>query len=68
MIAVAHRLSTVASFDRVIVLHDGRIVEDGPPQALIRSAGYFAETWRLQHRMEETPEQAGAAEHTIQSH
>ena len=61
VIAVAHRLSTVMSFDRVIVLHDGHVVEDGPPQALVRNAGYFAATWRLQHRMEGMPQQAGAA-------
>jgi len=50
VIAVAHRLSTIMAFDRVIVLHDGRVVEDGTPADLCRGNGYFAETWRLQNR------------------
>ena len=39
VVAVAHRLSTLSSFDRIIVLRDGRIVEDGPPQELRRRGG-----------------------------
>jgi len=45
---VAHRLSTLSSFDRVIVLRDGRIVEDGPPQELRRHGGEFDALWRMQ--------------------
>ena len=48
VLAVAHRLSTLMEFDRVIVLQDGWIVEDGPPDELRRGAGQFAKTWRLQ--------------------
>ncbi|HBC00684.1 MAG TPA: ABC transporter [Pseudomonas sp.] len=48
VVAVAHRLSTLASFDRVIVLRDGRIVEDGPPQELRRHGGEFDALWRMQ--------------------
>ncbi|WP_102959092.1 ABC transporter ATP-binding protein [Mangrovicella endophytica] len=48
VIAVAHRLSTVAGFDRIIVLMDGRIVEDGPPFELRRAGGLFARMWALQ--------------------
>ncbi len=51
VLAVAHRLSTVMEFDRVIVLQDGRIVEDGPPDKLRRGTGQFATTWRLQQRV-----------------
>jgi ATP-binding cassette subfamily B protein len=50
VVAVAHRLSTVMEFDRVIVLEDGMIVEDGPPNELRHGTGYFAATWRLQQR------------------
>ncbi|MBV8092792.1 MAG: ABC transporter ATP-binding protein [Acetobacteraceae bacterium] len=51
VLAVAHRLSTVMDFDRVIVLHEGRLVEDGPPGELVRSrTGHFASTWHLQQR------------------
>jgi len=39
---IAHRLSTVAIADRVLVLEHGRIVEDGPPEALIGSGGRYA--------------------------
>ncbi|WP_312964936.1 ABC transporter ATP-binding protein [Stutzerimonas kunmingensis] len=48
VVAVAHRLSTLSSFDRVIVLRDGRIVEDGPPQELRRHGGEFDALWRMQ--------------------
>jgi len=39
---IAHRLSTVEIADRVLVMEHGRIVEDGPPDRLIRSDGRFA--------------------------
>ncbi len=48
VIAVAHRLSTVSSFDRVIVIVDGRVAEDASPQALLDAGGIYAEMWRLQ--------------------
>ena len=48
VLAIAHRLSTVAKFDRVIVLGDGRIVEDGPPAELRRRRGAFDQMCRLQ--------------------
>lgn len=40
---IAHRLSTVETADRVLVVHDGRIVEDGSPSQLIGGGGRFAE-------------------------
>ncbi len=40
---IAHRLSTVETADRVLVVHDGRIVEDGTPAELIGGGGRFAE-------------------------
>jgi len=48
VVAVAHRLSTLANFDRVIVLRDGRIVEDGAPTELRSRGGEFETLWRLQ--------------------
>lgn len=50
IVAVAHRLSTVMDFDRIVVLENGRIVEDGPPCDLRQGDGHFARMWRLQHR------------------
>jgi ATP-binding cassette, subfamily B, bacterial len=48
VLAVAHRLSTLSSFDRIIVLTDGCIVEDGSPSELRRRGGTFDALWRLQ--------------------
>jgi ATP-binding cassette subfamily B protein len=48
-IIIAHRLSTVAIADRVLVMEHGRIVEDGPPADLIAGTGTFAtlhRAWR----------------------
>ena len=46
---IAHRLSTVEIADRVLVLEDGRIVEDGSPADLIAGAGRYHDlhqAWR----------------------
>jgi ATP-binding cassette subfamily B protein len=48
LIAVAHRLSTIAGFDRVIVIDEGRIIEDGPPAQLRHRRGAFARLWQAQ--------------------
>jgi len=48
VVAVAHRLSTLSSFDRIIVLRGGRIVEDGPPHELRRRGGEFDALWQMQ--------------------
>ena len=39
---IAHRLSTVAIADRVLVVEQGRIIEDGSPAALIEAQGHYA--------------------------
>jgi ATP-binding cassette, subfamily B, bacterial len=41
VIAIAHRLSTVRSFDRILVLERGRLVQDGAPDALLRHDGIY---------------------------
>ncbi|TDC71853.1 ABC transporter ATP-binding protein, partial [Streptomyces hainanensis] len=41
-VIIAHRLSTVRLADRVLVVHDGHLVEDGPPAAFLRRQGRFA--------------------------
>ncbi len=48
VLAVAHRLSTVAHFDRIIVLDAGRVVEDGAPEALRKHDGLFHRLWLAQ--------------------
>jgi ATP-binding cassette, subfamily B, bacterial len=42
-VIIAHRLSTVAIADRVLVLRAGRIIEDGPPGALLGHDGEYAD-------------------------
>ena len=41
VIAIAHRLSTLRSFDRIVVLDRGRVVQDGPPDELLRQVGPY---------------------------
>jgi ATP-binding cassette subfamily B protein len=43
VIAIAHRLATLRNFDRVVMLQAGRIIEDGPPDGLMRGAGPYRE-------------------------
>jgi ABC-type multidrug transport system fused ATPase/permease subunit len=48
-IVIAHRLSTVEIADRVLVVEGGRVVEDGPPAALVAGGGRYAtlhQQWR----------------------
>lgn len=47
-IVVAHRLSTVASLDRIIVLADGGIFEDGTHAELVEKDGEYAKLWNRQ--------------------
>jgi ATP-binding cassette, subfamily B, bacterial len=41
VIAIAHRLSSLRNFDRIVVLQAGRVCEDGPPQVLVQSKGVY---------------------------
>ena len=43
MITIAHRLNTIADYDKVIVMSKGEIVEEGAPWKLIESRGLFYE-------------------------
>ena len=45
VIAIAHRLSTVAAMDRLIVLDQGKIVEEGNHEQLIKRSGIYAQLW-----------------------
>ena len=47
-IVVAHRLSTVAALDRIVVLADGEIVEDGTHAQLVEAGGEYASLWGRQ--------------------
>ena len=46
VIAIAHRLSTLKEMDRIVVLENGQIVEDGTPEALLKKEnGIFKQLW-----------------------
>jgi ATP-binding cassette subfamily B protein len=42
VIAIAHRLSTLRSFDRIVVVQAGEVCEDGAPQTLVRRKGVYS--------------------------
>ncbi len=48
VLAVAHRLSTLSGFDRILLLSQGQVIEDGSPEVLQQQGGAFAALWRLQ--------------------
>jgi ATP-binding cassette subfamily B protein len=48
VIAIAHRLSTLNSFDRIVVLERGRIIEDGNSAELMRQNGAYCRMYRRQ--------------------
>ncbi|HEU4747748.1 MAG TPA: ABC transporter ATP-binding protein [Gemmatimonadaceae bacterium] len=47
-IAVAHRLSTIATADTILVLHHGEVAERGTHAELVRRGGLYSALWRLQ--------------------
>ena len=47
-IVIAHRLSTVANLDRIIVLEDGKIVEQGTHKELLKKDGAYKKLWSRQ--------------------
>jgi ATP-binding cassette subfamily B protein len=50
VIAIAHRLSTLDAFDRIVVLDRGRIIEDGEPQRLMHTLGAYSHMYARQMR------------------
>ncbi|MEO0112801.1 MAG: ABC transporter ATP-binding protein, partial [candidate division WOR-3 bacterium] len=48
-IVIAHRLSTVKKVERIIVIHKGRIVEEGNHEELLKKEGYYYKLYQLQY-------------------
>jgi ATP-binding cassette, subfamily B, bacterial len=48
VLVIAHRLSTLANLDRILVFHDGAIVEDGNHAELLELRGHYAKLWSMQ--------------------
>ncbi|MBR1825475.1 MAG: ABC transporter ATP-binding protein [Alphaproteobacteria bacterium] len=52
VIAAAHRLSTLKNMDRIVVIENGRIIEDDAPENLLKNAGKFSALWQIQMNVE----------------
>jgi ATP-binding cassette subfamily B protein len=49
VIAIAHRLSTLRNFDRIIVMSNGKVIDDGPPDVLRSRPGLYRDLLAKQH-------------------
>lgn len=48
VMVIAHRMRTVAGADKIVVLSDGKVVETGTPNELMKKDGIFAHMLKLQ--------------------
>lgn len=49
VLAIAHRLSTIAHMDRLIIMHEGKIIEEGTHEELLKlKDGHYARLWSMQ--------------------
>lgn len=48
VIAIAHRLSTLRQMDRILVMHQGQIVQEGTHEELLKNRGLYRELWEAQ--------------------
>jgi ATP-binding cassette subfamily B protein len=53
LIVIAHRLSTIRSADKILVMHDGRLVEQGTWDDLVRREGTFYRLYQAQYGKDE---------------
>jgi len=54
-ILIAHRLSTIQNVDRILVIHDGEIREQGRHQELLEHGGLYSKLYQLQYKEQEAP-------------
>jgi ATP-binding cassette subfamily B protein len=52
---IAHRLQTARHADRIVVLENGRVVESGPHDELVRAGRHYAKLWEAFRRGERKP-------------
>ena len=48
VLAIAHRLSTINHLDRLIIMDQGKIIEDGSHEDLLKQSGLYAKLWNMQ--------------------
>ena len=54
-LVIAHRLSTIVRADTILVVQDGRIVQRGTHDELVRAGGLYAELYRTQFAVVDSP-------------
>jgi ATP-binding cassette subfamily B protein len=54
-LVIAHRLSTIVDADQILVMSDGRVVERGDHESLLRAGAEYARLWAMQQADESTP-------------
>jgi subfamily B ATP-binding cassette protein MsbA len=60
VLVIAHRLATVRNADRILVVEDGRVVEEGAHDDLFRQGGMYRRLYDMQFRDEPSPDPAAA--------
>ncbi|MDH3891784.1 MAG: ABC transporter ATP-binding protein/permease [candidate division Zixibacteria bacterium] len=65
-LVVAHRLSTIVNADRIVVLKDGRIVEEGRHEELLQSEGLYHRLYMMQFKNGESDPASGSQKTTIE--